>query len=262
MIKQVVTSLLISALTLMSFAVGAVSREKDPVWQQLTEIDGRVLRIERVLNNESLMGMAQKDDELQQQLQRLRGQVEELQHSVDVARNQFRDAIAGLDKRVQALEDNKTAVAIPAPVPASTGAVPSPVAPALAASNDRDAYQSALGLMKDGKFHTEAIAALTQFMSNYPQSSLLDNAQYWIGEAHYVGKEYPKALSAFQSVLDKYPSSIKVPDAMLKIGYSQYEMKDFKAARAALNKLVTQYSDSKAATLAQQRLAKMSAEGQ
>ena len=255
-IVQCVTGALLLAMAASS---GAVSREKDPVWQQLTEIDGRVLRIERILNNQSLLEMAQRDDELQQQLQKLRGQMEELQHTVELSRNQFRDAFADLDKRVLALENNRSAVTPgPIPGPATSG---SATTSAVSAINDRDAYQAAFGLMKDGKY-PEAITALSQFINSYPQSMLLDNAQYWIGEAYYVVKDYPQASKAFQTVLGKYPGSAKSPDALLKLGYAQYELKDYKAARVTLNKLVTQYQDSKAATLAQQRLAKMSAEGQ
>jgi len=246
-------------LTLLSIAApitaSAVSREKDPMWQQLTEIDGRVLRIERVINNNSLLDMAQRNDELQEQLRQLRGQLEELQHSVDTSRNQFRDAVADLDKRVQALENSKTATAgVPDSAAAGSGV-------SAASSADRDAYQAAFGLLKDGKY-SDAATAFTQFMSNYPQSTLLDNAQYWLGEAHYVGKDYTQAARDFQSVLAKYPNSAKAPDAMLKLGYTQYEMKDFKAARATLTKLTTQFADSKSAVLAQQRLAKMNAERQ
>ena len=247
----------VCSLILMSCTAGAVSREKDPVWQQLTEIDGRVLRIERIINNQSLLEMAQRDDELQQQLRVLTGQVQDLQHSVDQARAQVRDAIADLDKRVTVLEAARTAVVAPAAggpvVPAVTGA-------ASPATSDHDAYQAAFGLLKDGKY-PEAIAALTQFMKDYPQSPLLDNAQYWLGEAHYVGNDYAGALHDFQTVLDKYPNSEKAPDAMLKLGFTQYQMKDYKTARATLMRVTTQYADTKTAVLAQQRLAKMSAEG-
>jgi len=254
-ISQCISAVLLSA---MALTAGAVSRDKDPVWQQLTEIDGRVLRIERVINNNSLLDMAQHNDELQQQLRQLHGQLEELQHSVDQARSQFRDAVADLDKRVQALESNRPVGSGSASV---DGASPSASGTGTSASADRDAYQAAFALLKEGKY-SEATTALTQFINNYPQSTLLDNAQYWLGEAHYVGKDYPQAMRDFQTVLSKYPNSAKAPDAMLKLGYTQYELKDFKAARATLTKLTTQYADSKPAVLAQQRLAKMNAEGQ
>jgi TolA-binding protein len=88
-----VCSLLLSAC--------ATPREQDPTWQKLTEVDGRVLRIERVINNQSLLELAQKNDALQTELRSLRGQLEELQHSVDTIRDQQRDVYADLDKRVQ-----------------------------------------------------------------------------------------------------------------------------------------------------------------
>ncbi|HEX2586042.1 MAG TPA: tol-pal system protein YbgF [Steroidobacteraceae bacterium] len=259
LIGKVTCSVVLATLSIAaSMTAAAASREKDPMWQQLTEIDGRVLRIERVINNNSLLDMAQRNDELQQQLRQLRGQLEELQHSVDTARNQFRDAVADLDKRVQALEAGKGAGAsssAPDGGPVNTGS-----SAGGGSTADRDAYQAAFGLLKDGKY-SEATTAFTQFMSAYPQSTLLDNAQYWLGEAHYVGKDYTLAARDFQSVLSKYPNSAKAPDAMLKLGYTQYEMKDYKAARSTLTKLTTQYADSKAAVLAQQRIAKMNAEG-
>lgn len=221
-------------------------REQDPTWQKLNEVDGRVLRIERVLNNQSLLAMSQRNDQLQTELRQLRGQLEELQHSVDTARNQQRDLYADLDKRLQALESARN----------TAGAA----APATPSASDNDAYQAAFNLLKSGKY-ADAINAFSQFMAQYPQSPLLDNAQYWMGEARYVSKDFAQALRNFQTVLDKYPTSAKAPDALLKLGYCQYELKNFKDARASLNRVVTQYADSNAAKLAQQRLAKMSADG-
>ena len=212
LIGKVGCGVMLTALSItVSMTADAASREKDPMWQQLTEIDGRVLRIERVINNNSLLDMAQRNDELQQQLRQLRGQLEELQHSVDQARGQFRDAFADLDKRVQALESGRGAGTAGA---AEGGGATGSSASGAATANDRDAYQAAFGLMKDGKY-SEAATAFSQFMSNYPQSNLLDNAQYWLGEAHYVGRDYASAARDFQSGLSKYPGSAKAPEAML-----------------------------------------------
>src|SRR5689334_20495954 len=105
----------------------ATPREQDPTWQKLTEVDGRVLRIERVINNQSLLELAQKNDALQTDLRNLRGQLEELQHSVDTLRDQQRDMYADLDKRVQGLESSRAA---------SMSAV------AATQVSDRDAYQT------------------------------------------------------------------------------------------------------------------------
>jgi tol-pal system protein YbgF len=222
--------------------------EQDPTYQKLVEVDGRVLRIERVINNQSLLTLAQKDDALQTELRTLRGQLEELQNSVEKLRTQQRDLYADLDKRMQVLETAKVSTPLPAPGYAAS------------ATTDNDAYQAAFNLLKDAKY-TEAANAFTAFIVNNPQSKLLDNAHYWLGEAHYVLKDFVQAQRDFQGILDLYPNSAKLPDALLKLGYTHYELKNYKEARAALTKVTSQYADSSSAKLAQQRLAKMSAEG-
>lgn len=232
------------------------AREKDETVQKLTELDGRLLRIERILNTQSLLDLAQRNDALQNDLRGLRGQLEELQHTLDTVRDQQRDLYGDLDKRLQALESGAPAAAA---TPAAAGA--SAAASASAAnSGDREAYQAAFELMKTGKYN-DAAAAFSQFLARYPQSSMLDNAQYWLGEAHYVLKDYPVAVRDFQTVLDRYPDSRKVPDALLKLGYAQYEMKSYSEARATLRRLTQQYPESSSAKLGQQRLAKMDSEG-
>jgi tol-pal system protein YbgF len=239
------SSLLLASLLLVACATPP---EQDPTYQKLTEVDGRVLRIERVINNQSLLELAQKDDALQNELRSLRGQLEELQNSVEKLRTQQRDFYADLDKRVQALESSKTSA------PATIGNL---LAPQVA---DTDAYQEAFNLLREFKY-ADAAFAFTKFLNNYPQSKLQENAQYWLGEAHYGLKSFAQALNDFQRVIDVYPNSAKVPDALLKLGYTQYELKNYKESRATLQRLVNQYADSASARLAQQRLAKMTAEG-
>jgi len=136
---------------------------------------------------------------------------------------------------------------------------PASDAGATASGDDKAAYQAAFGLLKDGQYD-RAIVAFQRFLSSFPDSSLADNAQYWLGEAHYVNKAYPEAQAAFQRVIDKYPQSRKVPDALLKIGYCRYETKQWDGAKEVLTQVTTQYSDSPAGRLAQQRLEKMAME--
>jgi len=225
--------------------------EQDPTVQRLTEIDGRLLRIERVMSNQSLLDIAQRNDALQNEVRVLRGQVEELQHSTEANRNQQRELYADLDKRLQAVEGGgATAAAAVGVGSRTTGNT----------VDDRAAYQAAFDQLKDGKYD-QAVNGFSKFLASYPQSTLADNAQYWLGEGHYVLKDYPQALRDFQTVLQKYPDSRKAPDALLKVGYCQYELKNFRDARDALSKLVQQYPETGSAKLAQQRLAKLDGEG-
>ena len=251
-------------LCLLGLCAAAAARE-DRNAQKLAEMDSRLLRIERILNNQSLLELSQRSDAMQQDIRALRGQLEELQHSVEVLRNQQRDFYADLDKRLQALEGAGAPAAVSGAPPAPSASSPPPPA-----GGDREragdgpeparAYKASLDLLKAGKY-SDAATGLTKFIKDYPQSGMLDNAQYWLGEAHYVLKDYPQAVRDFQTVLEKYPSSRKIPDAMLKLGYAHYELKNNREAREILQRLAQQYADTNSGKLAQQRLAKMDAEG-
>ena len=98
-------------------------------------------------------------------------------------------------------------------------------------------------------------------MKRYPSSALLDNAQYWIGEAYYVTRDYDRAAQAFRAVGEKFPSSRKAPDALLKLGYTQFEQKHLSDARATLSTVVERFPGTDAAHLAQERLLKLPPEG-
>lgn len=245
-----VSGWIVLSLTLLAGVCSARSREQDPMVQQLTEMDGRLLRIERILSNQSLLEQAQRIEDLNNELRGLRGQVEQLQHSIDTARTQQREMYADLDKRLQAVESRATA------------AVSATPANPVAGSNDDDnvAYKKAFDLLKDGKY-ADAETAFSRFVASYPQSPLADNGHYWLGEARYVNKDFAQALREFRTVVDRYPDSRKLPDAWLKIGYCQYELKNWKDAREALRKVMQIAGDSASGKLAEQRLAKIQAEG-
>ena len=231
----------------------ATSPEQDPVVQRMTELDSRLLRIERVLANQSLLELSQRIEASQNEVRTLRGQLEELQHSVNRSQDQMREQYADVDRRVGALESGGGS-GLSSPAAGTGGALPIPQ------GDDRANYQAAFDLLKDGKY-AEATAAFKQFLSTFPDSALADNAWYWLGESHYVARQYSDALRSFRTVVDKYPASRKMPDALLKIGYCNYELKNWADARTALTQVVQQYADTTAGRLASQRLAKMEGEG-
>ncbi len=225
--------------------------EADPTVQKLSELDGRLLRLERVLANQSLLDLSQRIEAAQAETRVLRGQLDELQHQVTQSQTQQREMYGDVDRRLSALEGNPGAAASAATPPAG---LPVPQ------GDDRANYQAAFDLLKDAKY-PEAINAFKQYLTTFPNGPLADNAQYWLGEAHYVTKQYPDALRDFRTVIEKYPESRKIPDALLKIGYCNYELKNWTEARSALSQVVQRFGDTTAARLASQRLAKLDSEG-
>ncbi|HEX3602820.1 MAG TPA: tol-pal system protein YbgF [Steroidobacteraceae bacterium] len=239
----------------------ATPAEEDPVQIKLNDLDTRLQRIERVMANQSLLDIANQLEALRSDVRGMHNDVDQLHNANDASRKQQRDMYADLDQRVKNLESRGAAAAAPPSGAASGGGgAATPAAPDGGSNGeDKAGYQAAFNLLKEGQYD-RAIAAFQKFLAAYPDSSLADNGQYWLGEAYYVNKAYPEAQAAFQRVVDKYPQSRKLADALLKIGYCRYEMKQWESAREVLGQVVARFTDTPAARLAQQRLDKMSAE--
>jgi len=243
---------LLLALMVATLAACATTPEEDPVTVKMNDLDRRLERLERVLANQSLLELSQQLQNLQNETRALRGELEELQHGAETARRQQRDLYGDIDRRLQVIE-------VGAAPPPSVGSAPTGSLP-VPAGSDRANYQAAFELLKGGQYD-KARAAFQQFMATFPDSALADNAQYWLGETHYVMRDFPEALKAFRRVVENWPESRKRADAWLKVGYAEYELKNWAPAREALNRVVREHKDSAVATEAANRLQKMTAEG-
>lgn len=252
MSTRVLKVLAVAALSLGLAACATTPPEQDPVVQKLSELDGRLLRLERVLSNQSLLDLSQRLEAAQAEARTLRGQIEELQFRSQGAGEQQRELYDDLSKRLAALESSSSQA--PAQQASAAGGLPVP------GGDDRANYQAAFDLLRDGKY-PEAAEGFRQMLVRFPSSSMADNAQYWLGESYYVQRNFNDALRAFRVVVDRYPESRKLPDALLKIGYCDYELQNWKEARSALSQVAQQFPDTTAARLAQQRLVKMDGEG-
>jgi tol-pal system protein YbgF len=244
-------------LLMLALVVGCASTppEEDPVQLKLNDLDGRVVRLERSMANE--VAVSQHVDEMQASLRELQGRIEELEHSNEALTKRQRDMYADLDKR---LGGNGTVPAAGAGAAAggAAAAAGADAAAGVAANNapsstEQAVYAQAFDALKAGSYST-AITGFKDFLGTYPQSSLADSAQYWLGEAYYVSNDYDAAGGAFRAVLKKWPDSRKAPDALLKLGYTQYAQKQYPAAKATLTDVTKKYPGTDTAKLAADRL--------
>lgn len=192
------------------------------------------------------------------ELRRLRGQIEELAHSLQDAEKRQKDFYIDLDARVRHFETIEAATPPPAP-PAP------PVAPVVQADKTSDgkaddpamenrAYEAAYGLFKAGN-HQEAIKTYQEFLKKFPGSVYVPNAHYGTASAYFALKDYKNALDSYQLLASKYSFSPKVPDAMLSMADCQRELKAVATSRKTLMQLITKYPGSDAADKARKRLA-------
>ena len=247
----------IVALSMVALAgCSSLTPTTDPVYLRLQDMDARLIRIERVVENESLIELATQLSQLQAETASLRGEIETLRYESENAAQRDRDLYIDVDNRLQNLERGQARA--PAP-PVGEAAVPGPAVAAAPSVGDQEAYNAAFELIQ-GRRYEQATRAFTDFLANYPQSALRDNAQYWLAETYYVRRQFAEALPQFQKVLDEYPRSAKLPDALLKVGYCNHELGQRDAARAALREVQRLYPDTTAARLATRRLERIGQE--
>jgi tol-pal system protein YbgF len=186
---------------------------------------------------------------LRRENRELRGETERLGHEIEQLKRQQRDLYLDIDQRLGALTGEGAT-----PSSASPGVVATP-----SAAVDRGAieaeYQAAYRLLDPAeKRYDEAAEAFTKFLQQHPNDPLAANAQYWLGEAHYVAQQNDAALAAFEAVIANYPDSAKAPGALFKIGRLQEAAGKREAARASYRRVLAEYPDASAAGLARQHL--------
>lgn len=205
-------------------------------------------------SREVLADLLQQLESLQTELRSLRGEVEVQANEIERLKARQRDLLADIDRRVSELERRG-----PAAGPAEAGPAASVPAPAAITAQEQKDYDAAFNLLKQGHYD-RAIKGFRDFLENYPQSPLRDNARYWLAEAYYVKRDFRKALAEFTRLVNDHPGSAKLPDAMLRIGYCHYELGEWALAREGLNRVIARYPGQPAAKSAEQRLAKMKKE--
>ncbi|MET0065824.1 MAG: tol-pal system protein YbgF [Candidatus Thiodiazotropha sp.] len=242
-------------------------------------LEQRLQRLERTMQNQSLADLVLQIQQLQREVQQLRGDVEMQKHTMDAMSRRQRDLYLDIDQRLSRFQGAPVAAAAAASAPGAAAPQPAPStsappgggpvvasAPPAAQVTPPDpkqeelAYQEAFNLLKQGRY-PESISAFSSFLKQYPGGSYEDNAQYWLAEASYVNRDFDTALNEFSQVRARYPQSPKVPGAMLKMGYIHYEKQNWDEAKGVLKELQMNYPDTTEARLADKRLQRISKEG-
>jgi tol-pal system protein YbgF len=244
--------------------------------------DARLDSIERKLDSRGLLEMLNRIEQMQRDIQQLRGEIEVQAHTLENIQRRSREQYLDIDRRLQQLETGQAgitpqqsgaAAGMSAPVVPPATQVPPDVAgmpatkrtpvqsaPPAEQPGERAEYDQALAILREGRYD-EATQAFNRFLASYPGSGYADNANYWLGETYYVTRDFDRALTTFLQLTETYPNSPKAPDSYLKTGYIYYEQQDWPAARQALDTVVSGYPGTTAARLAADRLQRMKKEG-
>jgi tol-pal system protein YbgF len=270
----------------------ALADEKDadesltPVYEpEINNIDKRLEKIEKQLNNSALLEMLESLESLKTEINTLRGEIEVQGYTIDQLKQKQRDLYTDLDRRLelsgsnntsddpsndlQVLDTNANQEIINKNDTASEQSLVIETTSDIGQNgeinseekliNPQEAekyYRSAFKLLKESQYD-QALLAFKSFLKDYPDSAFSSNAQYWIGEANYVMQNYEIAINEYQALLNTYPNSQKISHALLKIGYSYAELSNIADAKKILKEVIRQYPDTTVSRLANERLRKI-----
>jgi tol-pal system protein YbgF len=214
----------------------------------------QLTNLERKLDarNRAQVNVQRQLDELQNEVNELRGVTELHTHQLSQVLNRQRELYQELDRRVtEALKpENNVPAAITAPATSTSDASIN------YSTNltENQAYDRAVNLVLKDKQYDKAIPEFQAFNQNYPNSSYAPNAHYWLGQLLFNKTEYLQAKNEFNLVVEQYIDSNKRSDAMLKLAMVEQKLNNSAAAKIWYQKIITQYPESSAAQLAKPRL--------
>jgi tol-pal system protein YbgF len=131
----------------------------------------------------------------------------------------------------------------PATVAAAPPAfMPPPVEPQDAA-NPKQLYETAYGYLMQRDYGA-AQAAFEDFLSRYPNDSLAGNAQYWLGEAHFVRGDFKAAAGAFLKGYQDYAGNARAADSLLRLAMSLDRLGQRDAACSSYSELGKRFPDA------------------
>lgn len=258
MIKKIVVLALVAVSTTGCASLLGESQHQKNIDMRVQQLEARTAHLDTLKRRvNSLSTISENADQLQSDIRNLRGQLQDMQHQLQILKDEQRQQYLDLDRRVSALESGQGVGSSNTPANGSVSGQSNKPAPQ---PGERKAYLNAFNLLSGGKYK-QAINAFKAFLKKYPDGHYADNAHYWLGEAHYVEQDPKAAMTDFEAVVNNYPNSPKVPGSLLKIGYIYGDQGKTAQADKYLNQVIQKYPNSNAASLAKQRIASLQKNG-
>jgi len=216
-------------------------------------LEQRVLSIENVIKSQGLMDLLGQIDRLNNELNKVKGDLEVAQHNIDVSQQRQKDLYADTDGRLRKLESGNTVIANGSADNKEQSAQPS-ITNTVENSAETKAFDSAQALLQSGKYK-DAFDAFDKFLQTYSNSKQVPNAQYGLGFSQFSLKNYKAAIATHQKLISQFPDSAKAPDALFNIANCQIQLSDIEGAKKSLRDLITQHPASDLVPNAKRRLA-------
>lgn len=179
-------------------------------------------------------------DEQEQEIRRLIGKIEVLQHKIDILSKNSNVPQLSENTETSETDHQNTPdifdVSLLKDLPNNVEEVKTAPEPNKDVAPDKQAYDLALASYKDNKTD-DAKNKFKNFIQKYPKSSMISNAYFWYGECFFKQKDYNTAAVNYLKGYKESPKGAKSSDALLKLALSLGELKKTTEACNILDKL-------------------------
>ena len=202
-------------------------------------------QLEKQLNdrNAALLKMQNRVQQQDAAIRDLQGRVQDLS-----------DRLSALEKggaKPQAPAANPAADQTAKQEPAAAPEAPAPE-PKKASGDPKKLYENAFTQVRDNDLQ-KAEAGFLELIKDYPDSDLVPNSYYWLGQIYYKQKQYQKSRENFLNVT-KYKNCSKRADSIYKLGAIEELLKNPDKAKKFYQVVINSYKGSTEAVLAQKAL--------
>ncbi len=191
---------------------------------------------------------------LQQEVQSLRGIVEEQRHALKKLKQQRLDDYLDLDRRVSQLSKESLSQQAPSRQASSaTGPVPSAQLPETAfpntapverlpvendlqsdKPNELETYRAGIDAVLKQKDYPKGIEQFKRYLSFYPNGLYSANAKYWLGQVYLQQNALDLSQQWFNDLIAEHPNHQKTAEAQFKLGKVLHLQGDLDAAKKQL----------------------------
>ncbi len=199
-------------------------------------VDDRLKRLEQMAESR---GQLQADvmfqlNAIQQELQQLRGQIEDHEFRLKQLQDRQRDLYTDIERRLEKLQSGG-GVSLQ-----TTGSTAVTNTQTSATTDVHSAYQSIFDMVRAKKYD-ESLEAYKAFLTQYPSSQYEANVHYWMAQIYYIQQNHDAALVSYKKVTSQFPDSPRVADSLLKQGRILLEKGDVNSAKQIFNQVIEQF---------------------
>lgn len=236
-------------VTVLAAAGPAALAQKRPT------LDQRVTLIEHKLDNAALGEMANQMESLQQQVQNLRGDLEQMQHQLQDLQDRQRNIYSDIDSRLRVLEQgaSKTTAdtgqqhaAVSDRTPPATGGKAAEGSQGTAPGSSGGSNQASSGSGKpeansqqSGKVESTATGSADSTTDRASEYQAYERAFSTLKDGRYA-----KAQQEFSKFLQDYPNGQYADNARYWLGESYYVGRQFNQALEQFQKVVDDFPNS------------------